>query len=175
MLTDDVLEKSAGAHLTLLTTYHLLKTHHTSSPLLPGGGLLLHFGCYDISMLPSAFHFSKPLIINRPIIEQFGDAFLPNTTTEQRKDPNISPYYENLEVFRGRLPSALFTCGTEDPLIDDTMVMSVKWLMSGGEAIVRIFQGAPHGFIGFPAGVLKDAGEAMEDCKVFIQERMASE
>ena len=171
MLTDDVLEKSAGAHLTLLTTYHLLKTHHTSSPLLPGGGLLLHFGCYDISMLPSAFHFSKPLIINRPIIEQFGDAFQPNTTTEQRKDPNISPYYENLEVFRGRLPSALFTCGTEDPLIDDTMVMSVKWLMSGGEAIVRIFQGAPHGFIGFPAGVLKDAGEAMEDWRAISGNR----
>jgi acetyl esterase/lipase len=174
MLTDDVLEKSAGAHLTLLTTYHLLKTHPTSSPLLPGGGLILHFGCFDVSMLPSAFHFTKPLIINRPIIEQFGDAFLPNTTTEQRKDPNISPYYENLEVLRGRLPSALFTCGTEDPLIDDTMVMGVKWLMSGGEAIVKIFQGAPHGFIGFPLGALKEVGEAMEDCKVFIQERMAS-
>jgi acetyl esterase/lipase len=126
MLTGDALEKSAGAHLTLLTTYHLLKTHPTFSPLLPGGGLLLHFGCYDISMLPSALHFSKPLVINRPIIEQFSDAFLPDTTTEQRKDPKISPYYENLEVLRGRLPSALFTCGTEDPLIDDTMVMGVK-------------------------------------------------
>jgi hypothetical protein len=47
--------------------------------------------------------------------------------------------------------------------------------MTGGEAIVRIFQGAPHAFTGFPPGALKEAGEAMEDCKVFIQERMASE
>lgn len=123
-------------------------------------------------MLPSALHFTKPLVINRAIIEQFVDAFVPNTTAEQRKDPNISPYYENLEVFRGRLPSAFFTCGTEDPLIDDTMVMSVKWLMHGGEAIVKIYPGAPHGFIAFQ-GALKEAGEAMEDCKVFMQERLA--
>jgi hypothetical protein len=54
------------------------------------------------------------------------------------------------------------------------MNMGVKWLVSGGEAIVRIFQGAPHGFIGLPLAMLKEAGEVMEDCKVYIQERLAS-
>lgn len=77
----------------------------------------------------------------------FTDAFLPGTTAAQKKDPKISPFYEDLEAFRGRLPKALFTCGTADPLLDDTVLMGVKWLMAGGEAVVKIYEGAPHAFI----------------------------
>lgn len=102
------------------------------------------------------------------------DAFVPDTTTEDRKDPSISPYYENLEPFRGRLPSAFFTIGTEDPLIDDTIVMGTKWLMTGGHAVIRIYPGAAHGFVAFSPEVLQEAGEALNDTKTYIEERMAS-
>jgi len=85
--------------------------------------------------------------------------------------PSISPYYENLEQFRGRLPHALFTCGTEDPLLDDSVMMATRWLMAGGEACLKIYSGAPHGFLGF-VGLLDEAGMGLEDTKAFILERL---
>jgi acetyl esterase/lipase len=90
-------------------------------------------------------------------------------TLEQKKHPSISPYFENLEKYRGRLPSALFTCGTEDPLLDDSVAMATKWLMAGGEAILKIYPGAPHGFIAF-VGQLKEAEEALEDTQTYIRD-----
>ena len=97
--------------------------------------------------------------------------FLPNMTLEQKQHPSVSPYYQNLEKYRGRLPSALFTCGTEDPLLDDSVMMSTKWLMAGGEAILKIYPGAPHGFIAF-SGLLKEADEALEDTKIYIRQSL---
>lgn len=99
------------------------------------------------------------------------DSFLPNMTVEQKTDPSVSPYYENLKKYRGRLPPALFTCGTEDPLLDDSVMMATKWMMAGAEAILKIYPGAPHGFIGF-VGMLDEAGQALEDTKTFIREQL---
>jgi acetyl esterase/lipase len=82
--------------------------------------------------------------------------------------PSISPYYENLEKYRGRLPNAFFTCGTEDPLLDDSVMMATKWMMAGAGAILKIYPGAPHGFIGF-VDMLDEAKQALEDTKTFIQ------
>ncbi|RAL63364.1 hypothetical protein DID88_003787 [Monilinia fructigena] len=101
----------------------------------------------------------------------FAYAFLPGMTNEQKKNPLISPYYENLEKFRGRLPSALFTCGTEDPLLDDSVTMATKWMMTGGEAFIKVYTGAPHSFIGL-ADMLKEARDAQEDTKTYIKDCM---
>jgi acetyl esterase/lipase len=40
-----------------------------------------------------------------------------------------------------KLPPAFFTCGTDDPLLDDSVLFSTKWLMAGGQAILRIYPG----------------------------------
>lgn len=93
-------------------------------------------------------------------------------TLEQKKDPAVSPFYENLEKFRGRLPSALFTIGTEDPLLDDSVAMATRWLMAGGHAILKVYSGAPHGFNLFPRQVFKVAGEAVDDTEAYIKERL---
>lgn len=52
----------------------------------------------------------------------FISSFLPGMSSEQKKDPNVSPFFQNLETYRGRLPSAFFTIGTEDPLLDDSVL-----------------------------------------------------
>jgi acetyl esterase/lipase len=100
-------------------------------------------------------------------MKHFITALCPNTTTEQLKDPKISPLYENLEAFRDRLPKALFTCGTADPLLDDTVMMGCKWLMAGGEAVVKIYEGAPHAFITW-WGLSDEADQAAVDMKTFF-------
>lgn len=105
---------------------------------------------------------------------KFNDAFVPNSTLEERRDPKVSPIYENLQKFRGRLPSALFTCGTEDPLLDDTLLMSVKWMAAAGEAIVKIYPGAPHGFSLFPPTSFESAAQVMDVIKEFSLEKLQS-
>ncbi|KAG0652327.1 Carboxylesterase [Hyphodiscus hymeniophilus] len=161
--------ESAGAHLSLVTTFYLLKAH----PALKLSGLLLHFGCYDMTLLPNSRNYRKTLVLDRKIMEEFIKSFLPGKSLEEMKDPSISPYYEDLTPFRGKLPTALFTCGTDDPLLDDSVNMAIKWMVSGGEAIIKIYPGACHGFIGFPPDQLEEAGKALEDTKTFIKQCMA--
>ncbi|KAI9645818.1 hypothetical protein NHQ30_005253 [Ciborinia camelliae] len=161
--------ESAGAHLSLLVAFHLLK----KQPDFELSGLVLHCGIYDLTMLPQCRNFGRRnLMLDHNLMQKFVDAFLPGMTFEQKKDPLISPYYENLEKFRGRLPSALFTCGTEDPLLDDSVNMATKWMMTGGEAFIKIYTGAPHAFIGL-ADMLKEARDAQEDTKTYIKDCMA--
>lgn len=140
-------------------------------PDLKLSGLLLHYGCYDLTELPSTKHFNKSLILDQEIIHHFVSAFLPGMSLQQKQHPTVSPFYENLEVFRGRLPSALFTIGTEDPLLDDSVAMATRWLMAGGHAILKVYTGAPHGFNRFPRQVYKLAGEAVDDTEAYIRER----
>lgn len=51
----------------------------------------------------------------------------------------ISPFFANL--MKMKLPPAIFTCGTLDPLLDDSVCMSAKWMMSGAEAVLKIYPG----------------------------------
>ena len=99
----------------------------------------------------------------------FINAFLPNYTLEQKRHPSISPFYEDIYKFRGRLPRALFTCGTNDALLDDSIFMSVKWQMAGAEAVVKLYEGAVHAFIGFPVEKSDEAGMCLRDTKAFIE------
>ncbi len=64
---------------------------------------------------------------------------------------------------------ALFTCGTSDLLLDDTVMMSCKWLMAGGKAIVKIYEGAPHGFSAF-RGLSDAADQLAVDTKTFMED-----
>ncbi|KAF2847307.1 alpha/beta-hydrolase [Plenodomus tracheiphilus IPT5] len=162
--------ESAGAHLALLTALHLL----TTTPNFSFTALLLHFGCYDLSsFLPHVHHHSRALVIDHDVMSAYISALLPNTTESDRRDPSISPFWADLRQYEGRLPPALFTCGSEDPLLDDSMMMGTKWGMWGGESVVKIYRGAPHGFIGFARGTIGAVGEALDDMGGFIEEKIA--
>ena len=40
-----------------------------------------------------------------------------------------------------KLPSALFVIGTLDCLLDDSVLMSAKWRMSGAESLLKVYPG----------------------------------
>jgi len=172
--------ESAGGHLSVLTAYHILR-NRPSFPLTADhfGGLILHFGAYDLSLLPSALTSplsEAPLILSRTNMVDFADAFLSGISKSDFKDPSISPLFEDLEKWRGKLPPALFTCGTIDPLRDDTVNMAVKWLSAGSPAgtegvVVKLYPGAAHGFLAFPPEVYEPAALAWKDIKAWIKAR----
>ncbi|KAF2163584.1 hypothetical protein M409DRAFT_26193 [Zasmidium cellare ATCC 36951] len=159
---------SAGGHLSVVTTYHLLKTR----PAFAFKGLVLNYGSYDLSgFLPQAWHFELPLVLTVDIMQKYVAAYCPNTTQEQRRDPWISPLFMDLNKLK--LPPALFTCGTLDPLLDDSVTMSAKWQISGAEAILKIYPGAPHGFSFFPIGGTETTEEGLKDICTFMNERIS--
>ncbi|KAF1957518.1 esterase/lipase/thioesterase [Byssothecium circinans] len=161
--------ESAGGHLAALLALHL----YDIIPDFKFKGLLLHFGCYDLSgFLPMVEHHEKALVIDYDVMQAYIDALLPGTDIKARRDPSISPFFADI---RGKkLPPALFTCGSEDPLLDDTVFMGAKWQMWGNEAIVKVYNGAPHGFIMFPPGTIKAGDEVLADSIEFVKSKIGS-
>jgi len=82
--------------------------------------------------------------------------FLPTIT--DRRDPDISPLYAELR----NLCPALFTVGTKDALLDDTLFMHARWIAAGNEAELAIYSGGPHGFTLFPSDQSKSATARMD-------------
>ena len=152
--------------MTLLTVFHLLETR----PNFHLSGLLLNCGVYDMSFLPTTRHFPKDLILTPDIMDHYIQAFLPGMSLEGRKSPCVSPYYKDLTGLE--LPSALFICGTEDCLLDDTMAMSIKWQMTGAETIVKIWSGYPHAFMVFPPQKLPGVSEVRQVMNEYLLERL---
>ncbi|MBO41347.1 MAG: hypothetical protein CL729_07350 [Chloroflexi bacterium] len=70
----------------------------------------------------------------------FYDQFLQNG--EDRTDPDISPLNGKLD----NLPPALFTVGTLDPLLDDSLFMHSRWIAAGNPSEIAIYPGGLHAF-----------------------------
>ncbi|PMD37556.1 esterase/lipase/thioesterase [Hyaloscypha variabilis F] len=156
--------ESAGSLLSMLTFLHLVE----SRPTFSFQGATFIYGLFDWSFSPSCNDWSTPLIMKNENVKRFGEAYLGDRSMEQRRNPAISPIYHPLFRYPGsqiasledlktetqkkrpKLPPALFLCGTLDPVIDDTILMSFKWQVAGGEALVKLIPGGPHGFQLFP-------------------------
>jgi len=127
---------------------------------------------HDMNWTPSTFLFDPPdpLVLNRDIMAHYSDAFLPGMSYEEKRRPSVSPLFADFNSLRGRLPPALFTCGTSDCLLDDTMFMSTKYHMAGAETEVLIVPGGCHGFCMFPKDTEgAQADVAMERVAKFIK------
>lgn len=165
--------ESAGGNLSALTAFHLLRSPKPQYSTFQFKGLVLHFGAYDLSFTPQTFTWKKDpcLVLDFDLMKSYMAAYLPGKSMAEVKAPEISPLYADLYPLR--LPPALLTCGTEDVLLDDTIFMGTKYQMAGGEAVVKIYPGAPHGFILFSADQLEAAQEGMEDTITFIQSKLS--
>lgn len=136
---------SAGAHLSVVTAVRL-RDHDGYTG---ARGLELRYGCYDLRLTPSVRSFDKPLL-DAPqvnwIVNQVVDR-------ELLDHPDVSPIFADL---RG-LPPALFTVGTADSLLDDTLFMWARWRAAGNEAELDVVPGAVHAFDHAPLGFAQQA------------------
>ncbi len=149
--------ESAGAHLSVLT---LLRLRDRGDLARSFRAANLVYGAYDLSLTPSQRMWGdRNLVLSLPLLEYFGGAFLPGRSLEQRRAPEISPLYADL---RGLVP-ALFTVGTLDPLLDDTLFMEARWHMAGNHCESRVWPDAVHGFNGFPTAIARLANAAAHE------------
>jgi acetyl esterase/lipase len=138
--------ESAGAHLAVVTLLRLRDRHGVSDAFHAAN---LVYGAYDLSGTPSRRLTTDALVLTDPGMRWFTDNFLPEHDAEERRDPDISPLYADL---RG-LPPALFTVGTADPLLDDSLFMAARWSAAGNDADLRVYEDGVHGFNAFPIGI----------------------
>lgn len=144
--------ESAGGHLAAATLLRMRDRHGF------GGfaGANLVYGVYDLSGTPSVRGWGeRNLVLSTPIMEWFFDHYVP---MERRREPDVSPLYADL---RG-LPPALFTVGTLDPLLDDSLFMHARWLAAGNEAQLAVYPGGVHGFNSFPVGIAREANARID-------------
>jgi acetyl esterase/lipase len=145
--------ESAGGHLAAVTILRMRDRHGYTA----WRGANLVYGAFDLSMTPSQHQFGDTRLILRTIdMRQFYNAFLPTIT--ERRAPDISPLYAEL---KGLCP-ALFTVGTKDALLDDTLFMHARWVAAGNPAELAIYPGGAHGFTLFPNDLSKVATGRMD-------------
>jgi len=117
--------------------------------LLIGGasaGANLVYGVYDLSGTPSQ---------RRAGVPSYRDLYLPGLAAEERRRPEVSPLYADL----AGLPPALFTVGTADPLLDDSLFMALRWRAAGNQAELAVYPESIHGFNVFPTAMARAADE----------------
>jgi acetyl esterase/lipase len=136
--------ESAGAHLAAVTLLRLRDKHGAADRFL---GANLVFGAYDLSRTPSQRGVGVPP--GGDVLDGTGfplDLFLPGMSGDECRDPDVSPLYADL---RG-MPPALFSVGTNDHLLDDTLFMAARWEAAGNESELIVYPDTPHACIALP-------------------------
>ena len=145
--------ESAGANLSVTTLLRMRDRHDYRGFC----GAVLSFGAYDLTLTPSARRWGeKNLIVTTKLIEWFHEKYAP---AEKYSDPDLSPLYADL----AELPPALFTIGTLDPLIDDSMFMHMRWLAAGNQSELAVYPGGIHAFNAFPIELARKANAKIYD------------
>jgi acetyl esterase/lipase len=144
--------ESAGAHLSALTLLRLRDRHGFTGFAAAN----FVYGAFDLSMTPSAARWGdRYLVLSTPLIHWFLDCFVGKDLKDRRRDPDVSPLYADLSG----LPPALFTIGTMDPLLDDSLFMYSRYLAAGNRAELAVYPGGVHGFNLFPMELARRANE----------------
>jgi acetyl esterase/lipase len=138
--------ESAGAQLSVVTLLRLRDRHGLDVRAVFSGANLV-FGAFDLSGSPSRLLWGdRELVLSSPTMEWYAQNLMPGSGVAEQRNPEISPLYADLRD----LPRALFTVGTCDPLLDDTLFMAARWELAGNECDLVVYPETPHGGIGMP-------------------------
>ena len=145
--------ESAGANLAAVTLIRMRDRHDFRGFC----GAVLTYGVYDLTMTPSARRWGeRNLILTTKLMEWFHENYIP---PEKASDPDVSPLYADLS----EMPPALFTVGTLDPLIDDSLFMHMRWQTAGNSSELAVYPGGIHAFNAFPIELARTANTRISD------------
>ena len=145
--------ESAGAHLAVVTLLRMRDRHGYTEFTAAN----LTYGCYDLSLTPSVRRWGeRNLVLTTKLIEWFADNYVPE---DKRTEPDVSPLYADLRD----MPPALFTVGSLDPLLDDSLFMHKRWLAAGNKAELSVYPGGIHAFNAFPIKIGAEANARIRD------------
>ncbi|HEX8416504.1 MAG TPA: alpha/beta hydrolase [Methylobacterium sp.] len=146
--------ESVGAHLAVMTLLRL-RDHHNLPRAFRGANL--NAGFFDLGLTPSVRNWGEErLVVNTRDLTTFANDFCADGVDRRR--PDVSPLYAELKG----LPPALFSVGTNDPLLDDTLYMSARWAAAGNGGHTAIYPGGCHVFVRYPGPLTERALELID-------------
>ncbi len=151
--------ESAGGYYAAVTLLRV-RDKLQAADRITGANLV--FGVYDLSGTPTG-RGTRPTDLPDVLEDKGSDSgpgfvnecFIPGRSLEDARDPAISPLFAHLHG----LPPALFTVGSADHLLDDSLFMSARWQAYGNDAELAVYPDGIHGFTGFPMELAKRANE----------------
>ena len=150
-----VLGESAGANLIAGT---LVRLNRESSPaLLQIVGAGFTYGAFDLTGgLPSHHRPAGhgELVLGQDQLRWHPSAYAGDA---ELTHPEISPLYASVP---DSIP-AVFTAGSADPLLDDTILMAYHWRLAGNPTNLSIYPDATHAFDEFPGATGQHARRAI--------------
>lgn len=148
--------ESAGANLALCTLIRLVRSGAGDHVR----GAVLLYGNYDLTMTPSQRVAGLDKLIPRVSLEWFYDQYVPDVA--RRGEADISPLYADL---RG-LPPVHVAIGSEDSLLDDSLLLAARLVAAGVDTTLDVVPGGEHAFDRAP---VRAAEEAMARVGAFLQ------
>ncbi len=119
----------------------------------------LVYGSYAPYGTPSVRQWDKRgLILEPEMMAWFAEHYIGGQQIPM-DDPYFSPLYGTLTG----MPPALFTIGTWDPLVDDTLFMASRWAAAGIATDLEVYPGGIHAFDAFPTEIARRARTRMHD------------
>jgi len=147
--------ESAGANLAAAT---LLRTRNDIG-YSDWTAANLVYGSYLPHGTPSVRQWTEEgLILEPDTMSWFGGHYVGGQKIAI-DDPDFSPLYGRLHD----MPPALFSVGTWDPLVDDSVFMATRWLTAGNVAELAVYPGGVHGFDALPISIAAEARDRMHD------------
>ena len=122
--------------------------------------LIMNYGLFDVSETPSNKQYKGSCMVTRQALTDYTEIGYRNVPKEDYRKPHISPLYADLS----NLPPAIFSCGDEDALIDDSIFMATRWYLAGNKTELQIYPEAYHIFN------LNTVAEAAIECNTKIAE-----
>jgi acetyl esterase len=156
--------ESAGGYFAALT---LLRVRDELDAIDRVVGANLVFGVYDLGGTPATHGYrpsDAPDVLNLDTFAFVHECYLPDRTPDDARVPEISPLYADLRD----LPPALFTVGSADHLLDDSLFMAARWAAYGNEAELAVYPDCVHAFNGFPMELAKRANDRIDDFLVRV-------
>ena len=115
--------ESAGANLVVGTLLRMRDEFDYTA----WRGANLVYGAYTFDGTPSTRSWTeRGLVLDELSMDWFNNHYLSGVEIDLH-DPILSPLYADLTD----MPPALFTVGTLDPLLDDSLFMATKWETAG--------------------------------------------
>lgn len=141
---------SAGAWLAAQTLLRLRERHGVADRFRAA---YFAVGCFDMSMTPSQRASTAAMFLSPARLKGTRTAAFPGLDGELLRDPSISPLYAPL----GGLPPAIFSVGTDDAVLDDSLFMAARWQAAGNVAELQVYPEATHLFMSLPTPMAAEA------------------
>ncbi|MCH7844527.1 MAG: alpha/beta hydrolase [Acidobacteria bacterium] len=145
--------ESAGAHLAATAMLRLRDRHGFTD----FAGAVFVYGFFDLSLTPSVRNWGKrPLVANTNGLRWFAETYAAGADVA---DPDLSPLHADLTG----LPPTLIVVGTQDPLLDDSLIMGARLVAAGSDVELHVATGAAHGFTSSSIPASERAKTAIQD------------